>query len=57
MKLQTCAKRLITSAFALLFASVAAENLHAQSPGYFVCDYGFNGEFGIGVLNVDGSNV
>lgn len=57
MKIQTFVKRLTTCVLILLFGSIAAGNLRAQTPGYFVSDYGFNGEFGIGVLNVDGSNV
>ncbi len=51
--------RLIIICGLLIFASLAAANLgaQAQDPGYLITDYGFSGEFGIAVTNVDGSNV
>lgn len=52
----TSMRKLVIGALMLFFASVEAENLGAQSPGYLISDFGFNGEFGIGVFNVNGSN-
>lgn len=41
----------------LILAILAVPNLRAQNTGYLITDYGFNGEFGIAVLNADGSNT
>lgn len=54
MKVQS--KRPIAWALVLFFASIAAENLSAQAPGYLLTDYVFD-TLGIGVFDTNGSNV
>jgi len=49
-------RKMAIGALVLLLAGVAAENLDAQDPGYFISDDGGQGRLGTAVLNVDGSN-